>query len=368
MSTDRYVIHLAKCALKNSIPKEKPENLSWDAILILAEKHMIANMLWYSINKLKNKPAPELWTKWTEIKNKAVVKDIIQKNEYRKIISEFDRKKIRCMAVKGIFMKNMYPKSDYRTMSDIDVLVDPDNIEKAGSIMCGIGYTCESRKSPNHDIYFKAPVMNVEIHRRLFSDVSWKNFNRYYTNAFARAEKIPDCEYAYKMTDEEFYIYVLAHFYKHYCKSGSGIRSVMDIYVMNHSIYRNIDKKSLDRKLRKLDLLDFRNQITDLSEMWFGRHKVTPELLKISDYVISSGTYGTISNNINNRIKERGRTGYFIFSVFLPLPYMQEKYKILKKIPVLLPIFWIWRLATSLITKRDTIILRLKTIFLGNNV
>ncbi|MDE6035300.1 MAG: nucleotidyltransferase family protein [Ruminococcus sp.] len=366
MSTDRYVIHLAKCALKNSTPKEKPENLSWDAIFTLADKHMIANMLWYSVNKLKNKPAPELWKKWTEIKNKAFVKDIIQKNEYRQIAGIFEKKKIRCMAVKGIFMKNMYPGSDYRTMSDIDILVDAENTGKAGDAMFELGYTCKKKEAGQHDIYFKPPVMNVEIHRRLFSDITWKNFSRYYRNAFTKAEKTDGYEYVYKMTDEEFYIYVLAHFYKHYCKSGSGIRSVMDIYIMNHSIYRNIDRKSLERKLRNLNLLDFRNQITDLSEMWFGRHKVTPELLKISDYIISSGTYGTLSNNINNRINEKGRLGYLIFSVFPPLWYMTDRYTVLNKKPYLLPIFWVWRLVESLVTRRKVILKKLKAIFCGN--
>ena len=363
MSTDKYVIHLTKCALKNKNPKEKPENLSWNEIFSLADKHMIVNMLWYSVNKLTEKPAPELWKKWTEIKNKAVVKDIIQRSEYQKIINAFEKKHIRCMAVKGIFMKKLYPASDYRTMSDIDILIDEKNADRAGNIMLSSGYNCHSAGKFHHDEYFKAPVMNVEIHRRLFSDFAVNNFSQYYKNSFTKSEKIAGYEFIYKMTDEEFYIYTLAHFYKHYSGSGSGIRSVIDIYVLNHSIYPELDKNSLNRKLKKLKLLDFRNKITDLSEMWFGRNKKTAELMQLSDYIIGSGTYGTFSNHINNQIKERGKPGYFIFSVFLPLSYMKGKYPVLNKIPVLLPFFWVWRLITSLITKRNVVIMKLKAIF-----
>lgn len=363
MTTDKYVIYLAKCALKNENPKEKPENLSWDKIFSLADKHMIANMIWYSVDKLKSKPETELWKKWTETKNKAIVKDITQRSEYKKIIKAFDKKQIRCMPVKGIFMKKMYPKSDFRTMSDIDILIDAENANKSGNIMRSLGYICESAGKTHHDVYFKAPVMNIEIHRELFSDFSRKNFFQYYKDVFIKAEKIDGYEFAYKMTDEEFYIYALAHFYKHYSGGGSGIRSVMDIYVLNHSIYEKLDKQSLNRKLKKLKLLNFRNEMTDLSEMWFGKNKGTTELIKLSDYIIGSGTYGTLSNRINNEIKEKGKIGYFIYSAFLPLSYMKEKYPVLNKVPFLLPLFWLWRLIASMITKRNVIKLKLRAIF-----
>lgn len=363
MTTDKYVIHLVKCALKNEQPKEKPENLSWGKIFSLANKHMIANMIWYSVNKLIVKPDSELWKKWTELKNKAIVKDITQKNEYKKIFETFDKEQIRCMPVKGIFLKKMYPKSDFRTMSDIDILIDTENADKAGNVMLALGYACESKEKSHHDVYFKAPVMNIEIHRQLFSDISANHFCQYYKDVFIKAEKMEGFELAYKMTDEEFYIYTLAHFYKHYSNGGNGIRSVMDVYVMNNSIYEKLDKKSLNCKLKKLQLLDFRNEMTDLSEMWFGNGKETPELKKISEYIIGSGTYGTIFNSVNNQIKKKGRAGYFIYCAFPPLYLMKNNYPILKKVPFLLPILWIWRLISSLVTKRNIVMFKLKAIF-----
>ncbi len=363
MTTDKYVIHLVKCALKNEQPIEKPENLSWDKIFSLANKHMIANMIWYSVEKLKSKPETELWTKWTELKNMAIVKDITQRNEYKKIIAAFDEEQIRCMPVKGIFLKKIYPRSDFRTMSDIDILIDTKNADKAENIMTALGYTCERKEKGNHDVYFKAPVMNIEIHRQLFSDILMNNLYQYYKDAFIKAEKIDGCESAYKMTDEEFYIYALAHFYKHFSNSGSGIRSVMDIYVLNHSIYEELNKQCLNDKLGNLNLLDFRNNITDLSEMWFGENKESAELIKLSNYILGSGTYGTMLNNVNNQIKKKGRAGYFVYCAFPPLNFMKNNYSILKKVPFLLPVLWIWRLISSLITKRNVVIFKLKAIF-----
>lgn len=267
------------------------------------------------------------------------------------------------MPVKGIFLKKMYPKSDFRTMSDIDILIDTENADKAGNIMLALGYTCESKEKSHHDVYFKEPVMNIEIHRQLFSDISANNLSQYYKDVFIKAEKTDGFKFAYKMTDEEFYIYTLAHFYKHYSNGGSGIRSVMDVYVMNNSIYEKLNKKSLNGKLKKLQLLNFRNEMTALSEMWFGISKETPELKKISEYIIGSGTYGTMLNNVNNQIKKKGKAGYFIYCTFPPLYLMKNNYPILKKVPLLLPVLWIWRLITSLITKRNIVMFKLRAVF-----
>jgi len=362
MTTDKYVIHLVRCTLKNEQPQEKSENLSWEDVFRLADKHMIANIVWYSVNKLKNQPEPELWKKWTELKNKALVKDIIQRDECRKLTASFENKKIRCMLLKGIFLKELYPQSDFRTMSDIDIVIDVENIQKARNIMQSLGYTYKNAGVKNHDVYFKKPVMNVEIHKRLFSSISMNNLAEYYKNAFTKAEKTADCKYIYKMTDEEFYIYILSHFYKHYSKSGSGIRSVIDVYVLNHSIYERLNKQSLNNTLKKLQLLDFRNQITELSETWFGENRESSELANISDYIINSGTYGKMSNLIDNKIKGKGRKRYFIECVFPPLYIMKNNYPILNKMTFLLPFMWIWRWIFSLITKRDVFMFKLNYI------
>ena len=363
MTTDKYVIHLAKCALKNECPKEKSEHLLWSEIFRLADRHMIANLIWYSVNKLTGKPDSELWKKWTELKNMAIVKDITQRNEYKKIIAAFDEEHIRCMPVKGIFLKKMYPQPDFRTMSDIDILIDTENADKAGNVMLALGYTCESKEKSHHDVFFKSPVMNIEIHRQLFSDISANHFCQYYKDVFIKAEKIDGFELAYKMTDEEFYIYTLAHFYKHYSNGGSGIRSVIDVYVMNNIIYEKLDKQSLNCKLKKLQLLNFRNEMTDLSEVWFENGKETPELKQISEYIIGSGTYGTMLNNVNNQIKKKGKAGYFVHCAFPPLSHMKKIYPALNKAPFLLPILWIWRLISALITKQNRVAFKVKAIF-----
>ena len=57
-----------------------------------------------------------------------------------------------------------------------------------------------------------------------------------------------------------------------------------------------------------------------------------------------------------------GRKRYLLYRLFPPLDELKKKYTILKRIPFLLPVFWIWRLITGPIKRRKRIVYELKTI------
>ena len=102
-------------------------------------------------------------------------------------------------------------------------------------ILIGMGYTCDMYDISHQDVYFKDPIYNIEIHTSLFDDGDGVTFYREYDNILDRTVTV-DNEYARLMTDEDFYVYNVAHFAKHFQLGGSGIRSVMDMYIMKKSL------------------------------------------------------------------------------------------------------------------------------------
>lgn len=44
--------------------------------------------------------------------------------ETEKILKAFDENKIKNIPLKGYFMKKEYPRSDFRSVSDVDILFD----------------------------------------------------------------------------------------------------------------------------------------------------------------------------------------------------------------------------------------------------
>lgn len=75
---------------------------------------------------------------------------------------------MRFLLLKGILMKQHYPQSDYRTMSDIDILIDAENALKVRSVMEELGYETVDYDHDVHDAYHKPPATRIEVHRELF--------------------------------------------------------------------------------------------------------------------------------------------------------------------------------------------------------
>ena len=81
----------------------------------------------------------------------------------------------------------------------------------------------------------------------------------------------------------------------------------------------------------------------------------------ITSVILNSGVYGTNEVQIlSAALKDAKKTGSakgvrtrkFLRTVFLPYRNMREKYRVLEKVPVLLPVFWVVRIVTVLLFKR----------------
>ena len=57
-------------------------------------------------------------------------KDAVQKYSIDEILDAFEKDKIDCVPLKGIYMKEFYPDSSLRTMSDLDIFYRQGDEEK----------------------------------------------------------------------------------------------------------------------------------------------------------------------------------------------------------------------------------------------
>lgn len=75
----------------------------------------------------------------------------------------------------------------------------------------------------------KSPIA-FEFHKALFSEKEEKALADYYSDIKKKLHQ-NDTSFEYSFTPEDCYIYLIAHEYKHYNYGGTGLRSLVDIYV-----------------------------------------------------------------------------------------------------------------------------------------
>lgn len=360
MSNEEYLISLLASALNNKPLQIQPQDIDFEKVFKLACMHNVNGIAFYGIEKACRKPDEKIYARWKEKYQREIVKNIKQLKELEEVSRLFSENHIVHLPLKGCVLKKMYQRADMRSMADMDILIYPADEEKVKNLLIGRGYTCTAYDITNHDVYRKEPIYNIEIHTSLFRKRNTEFF-RYYDNFLKRT--LPgENEYARIMSDEDFYVYNIAHFNKHFKVAGSGIRSVMDIYVMNRTFEGHIDRAYVDNQLSQLNLLGFEKTVVDLSKFWFGAGAYRSELDETANYIIGSGTYGKMSNMIENQLENQGKFKLLLHNVFPTYENMIYQFHILKKAPFLLPVFWVWRLVFSVIKKPKAVKNKIKLV------
>lgn len=353
-----YLITLLCCALDGEKAPEKPDGVDWEMLFELAKFHMVENLAYYSVERLDSRPEGELLEKWRTARDIGAVKSVNQLIERDAIAEAFTKAKIRYMPLKGWLLKEDYPQDDFRTMSDLDVLIDEKNAAKAAEVLEKLGYAFRD-ECDHHAAYSKPPYMNVELHTKLMSS-NYERAHAYYADPWRLARKKEP--YRYELKAEDNYIFLTAHFAKHYFMGGSGIRSVADIYIFLKKHGGELDRAYISAELEKMGLSEFSETAERLAGVWFGGAEGNAATQDMARYVVTSGVYGTSDRAAENRfkkVKEKyprfARIRYFFGRAFLPLDTMRHTYPVLKKAPVLLPFCEIHRLINALIFKRDRV-------------
>lgn len=79
---------------------------------------------------------------------------------------------------------------------------------------------------------YKTYIYNFEMHVSLFPR-TYKELTEQYENVKEHLLPVDGTAYQFAFTPKDFYVFVLAHAHKHYSHSGTGIRTLADIYVMD---------------------------------------------------------------------------------------------------------------------------------------
>ena len=244
---------------------------------------------------------------WAESRNKAIRKIMLLDGARAQLFAYLEEKGIWHLPLKGVILTPLYPELGTRQMSDNDTLFDGAYRQEVREWFVDHGYTAESYGEGNHDEYHKAPVYNFEMHVALFNKTAQPQMAEYYQTLKERLKLAPGKAYEYCMTDEDFYLYLLAHMYKHYSNNGTGLRSLLDVHVYNRANDK-LDRVYLDQELQKIGLLEFEEQMRLLADKFFDpalkKTNLTEQEWEILQEFLFNHTYGRIENSWRNTVRK----------------------------------------------------------------
>ena len=263
-----------------------------------------------------------------------------------RVYQAFDKAGVDYMPVKGCNVKALYPSPELRTMGDADILIRVEQYDTIKPIMLELGFS-ESVES-DHELNWTCGPLLVELHKRLIPSYN-KDYHRYYGDGWRLATI---CEGThYYMSNEDEFIYLFTHFAKHYRGGGIGIRHLIDLQLYLDS-HPELDVEYVRRELGQLQLCVFFENIKKVLGVCFedmAEDAVTEFMI---GHIFASGAYGTnamrkIADVVRDAQQKKSvssaRKSRLIRAVFLPYDAMKDKYPVLKRVPVLLPVYWVVR-------------------------
>ncbi len=344
-----YLIHLLRCAIHRDIPEELPEGMSFQKVYDYAMEHDVANLAFYAVEKLNRKPDDELYAMWSRRRDLALVRDMNQDFAREEIVSAFEERGIPYKELQGTVLKKLYPRPEYRTMSDIDFIVEKSRLAECGRILSNLGYQC-TNYGDFEIVGKRKPLICVELHTDYFpkdSDFYGSMGKPFDTGEITEQDQL-----------NELYLYNVLHTAKHYFCGGCGIRRILDMYFLDKDFGNKIYREPIDACLRKAELLSFAEEISLLAQQWFGECVYSDTTERMSRFVTEAGLHGTRENFIHSRLtrlqEDRPFTlgtkiKYILSKMFPGDDIMLDHYPILNRCRFLYPVLWIHRIFKMLL-------------------
>lgn len=381
------VLYLVSCALDECAPDAaRVADMDLDALYRVARAHYLTALVATALVSAAVEDDA-----FAQAKGKAIRKAALFNMERAAILEKLEEAGIRYAPLKGAVLQDYYPELGLRQMSDNDILVDAERIGDVTAIMKGLGYELV-HTGLVHLCFHKEPVLNFEMHTRLFDEHAWEALSGYFGDVWTRLVKDEGNGFGYHFSDEDFYLYQTAHEYKHYFGSGTGLRTIVDEYVFLREKQDSLDWVYVEGELEKFGAGEFEGCLRRLAvDVFAGKAReegvgegtstgessgegaslgvaLPEDEAQMIAYIAGcGGAYGSIPNRVSNSVERygggfSGKMRYVWHRLFPPLGDMKAAYPSIAKYPILIPLLPFFRLGRALTVRRKTFAVELRAL------
>ncbi len=329
---------LNETELDESVKKElTPDVIA--ALFSLSKRHEVSHIAASSLLKNGLLFDEEIKSKYNDAEIMSIYRCEQMRYAYEQICGTFDEESIPYIPLKGSVIRPYYPKESMRTSCDIDILIKEENIDAAIKALRKKGFKCGEKNY--HDVSLFSPnKIHLELHFSIQENID--KLDAVLKDAWLYARPKNGC--CYEFSEEFFVFYMFAHISYHFLGGGCGIRSLMDIWVMEHKM--GITYLKAEAILKKADIYKFAIEITKLTDACFNSDKMDDFSKELLSYILKGGTYGSIQNNIAVDAPQSHLTAsHALKRMKITRESLSIEYPILEKAPVLFIFCWIHRTA-----------------------
>lgn len=267
-----------------------------------------------------------------------------QTRQLQALFALFEQHGISYLPVKGAILKTLYPQPELRPMGDADILIQQEQYGKIQALLPSLGF--QPVEESDHEYIWKNAGLTLELHKRLVPSYN-RDYYAYYGDGWSLARPSGTSS-AYSLGPEDHFIFLLVHFAKDYRDGRPSVKNICDLQVFR-TAYPNMDEAYLRSELKKLRLHVFYDHILALLACWFAGAPAAPAVELLTETTFRKSPFSqedaamaaaVLKNAKGSTSLSGGKRKWILDRVFPPAGVLGRRYPILRRMPVLLPIFW----------------------------
>ena len=361
-TTERQFLHIAKAAVSGgALPAE---NVDWPAVFALAGQQKLLPIVFEAVRKMP--AAAENAALFAAVKQQVIAQVLHQTmrtSEFAGLYQKLRAAGLHPVVVKGQLCSRLYPLKDHRISADDDILIPDGEFFACHKQLLANGLTTDT---PTDELATADEVsytkngspLYIELHRHLFD--SAEDAHDELNHFFADLNPV-EIDGFLAMPPHEHLLYLILHAYKHFVRSGIGLRQFCDIGLWARAYHGEIDWQRLHEQCESVHAATFAAAAFRIAREYLGIEFDLPapwsdavDAEPLLHDTLCGGVYGSNdltrlhSSTVTLNAVKASRTGEKISvlrTVFPKREYLERRYPYLKKRPYLLPVAWAQRLA-----------------------
>ena len=361
-TTETQFLHIVKAAISSGdLPAEK---VDWPAIFTLANQQKLLPILFEAVRKIfaaEENAALFAVTKQQVIGQ--VLNQTVRSAEFADLYQHLRSAELHPIVVKGQLCSRLYPLKDHRISADDDLYIPDAEFMACHEQLLSNGLTTDTpvdELATVDEVSYtkKDRPLYIELHRHLFD--SAEDAHDELNHFFADINPV-EVDGFLAMPPHEHLLYLILHAYKHFVRSGIGLRQFCDIGLWAREYHAKIDWQRLHDQCTSVHAAAFAAAAFRIARDYLGIEFSLPapwdtsvDVEPLLHDTLCGGVYGSndytrlhSSTVTLNAVKASrvGEKSSVLSTVFPKREYLERRYPYLKKHPYLLPIAWVQRIA-----------------------
>ena len=361
-TTETQFLHIAQAAISGGdLPAEK---VDLPAIFTLANQQKLLPILFEAVRKT---PAAEENAALFAVTKQQVIGQVLNQTvrsaEFTDLYRKLRSAGMHPIVVKGQLCSRLYPLKDHRISADDDLYIPDAEFMACHEVLLANGLTTDTptdELSTADEVSYtkKDSPLYIELHRHLFdsSEDAHDELNHFFADL-----NTVEIDGFLAMPPHDHLLYLILHAYKHFVRSGIGLRQFCDIGLWTREYHAEIDWQRLHDQCASVHAATFAVAAFRIANDYLGIDFDLPAPWNTSIDVepllhdtLCGGVYGSNdytrlhSSTVTLNAVKASRTGEkssVLSTVFPKREYLERNYPYLKKHPYLLPVAWVQRIA-----------------------